>query len=284
MLGGMAPSDPPAPTRRGSLNPPPVEILQAAREARRVAVLTGAGMSAESGVPTFRDAQSGLWERFDPMQLATPQAWAADRAFVWAWYAWRRGLVRRAEPNAGHRALARWAKAWSETDDGGPARSVEIATQNVDDLHERAGSTVLAHVHGNLFASRCERCENPYEDTEPPPDEPVERISPPTCPSCGAAVRPGVVWFGEMLPVEEFEAAHESATSADLVLVVGTSGIVQPFAGLPVAAARAGIPVVEINPVDTELSPLVSHRWRAGAALALPALVDALLEDREEAR
>ncbi len=280
----MAPGESPTPTLGASSGEEvPPEILTVAREAERVVVLTGAGMSAESGVPTFRDAQTGLWERFDPAQLATPQAWEEDRAFVWAWYAWRRGLVRHAEPNAGHRALARWEAAWSARG-AGPARSIQIATQNVDDLHERAGSTVLAHVHGNLFASRCERCERAYEDTEPPPAEPVERIAPPSCPQCGAAVRPGVVWFGEMLPAAEFEAAHEATIGADLVLVVGTSGIVHPFAGLPVAVAAAGIPVVEINPVDTELSPIVGHCWRVGAAVALPALVDAVLGESDGVR
>ncbi|MEP7161587.1 MAG: NAD-dependent deacylase [Dermatophilaceae bacterium] len=252
--------------------PAPADIVALARDARTVAVLTGAGMSAESGVPTFRDAQTGLWARFDPMELATPEAWERDRAFVWAWYVWRMGLVSGARPNAGHRALARWADAWHPR-----GRHVRIATQNVDDLHERAGSEVLAHVHGSLFAHRCERCDTPYEDPVVTPGSPVERIEPPSCARCGAAVRPGVVWFGEMLPEGEFAAALDAATQADLVLVVGTSGIVHPFAGLPLAARDAGVPVVEVNPVDTELTHLVDYRWRAGAAVALPALVDAVL-------
>ncbi len=250
----------------------PADIVSLARDARTVVVLTGAGMSAESGVPTFRDAQTGLWARFDPMELATPDAWERDRAFVWAWYMWRMVLVRGALPNAGHRALSRWSDAWAP---GG--RHVQIATQNVDDLHERAGSEVLAHVHGSLFALRCERCDTRYEEPVALPETPVERIDPPSCARCGAAVRPGVVWFGEMLPETEFAAASDAATRADLVLVVGTSGIVHPFAGLPLAARDAGVPVVEVNPVDTALSHLVDFRWRAGAAIALPALVDAVL-------
>ncbi len=247
----------------------PAAVLHLARQARTVAVLTGAGMSAESGVPTFRDAQSGLWERFDPAQLATPQAWAADRDFVFAWYLWRVGLVRRVQPNAGHLALARWAEA-------GNAR-IQIATQNVDDLHERAGSAVTAHVHGSLFAFRCEECGAPYEGRIEPPPEPVERATPPECRCCGAAVRPGVVWFGEMLPREEFDRASEAVQRADLVLVVGTSGIVYPFASLPDLARSHGVPVVEINPAETDLSPRVDHTWRATAATALPALIDAVL-------
>src|SRR5699024_955660 len=128
------------------------DVVSAVREARRVLVLSGAGMSAESGVPTFRDAQTGLWEEFDPVQLATAEAWQEEPRFEWPWYAWRMHLVRGVQPNAGHRALADLARV----------REVMISTQNVDDLHERAGSSVAAHVHGSLFALRCTDCEEPY--------------------------------------------------------------------------------------------------------------------------
>ncbi len=247
----------------------PPAILDLARAARRVTVLTGAGMSAESGVPTFRDAQTGLWSRFDPMSLATPQAWQADPDLVWGWYLWRVALVSAVQPNPGHLALARWARL--------PGVWLDVATQNVDDLHERAGSTVLAHVHGSLFAFRCDRCEEPYDAAVTPPDPPVQRVAPPKCPRCGTGrVRPGVVWFGEALPAEAFQAATSACLDADLVLVVGTSGLVYPAAGLPGMAASHGVPVVEVNPVATALSHEVDHAWRATAAQGLPALVDAV--------
>jgi NAD-dependent deacetylase len=236
--------------------------------ARRICVLTGAGMSAESGIATFRDAQVGLWAQYDPTELASPQAWAADPELVWGWYRWRTRLVARAHPNDGHRALARFAQR----------RLVEIVTQNVDDLHERAGSEVLSHLHGSLFANRCERCQAPEDRPDAPPDldEPdgatasPQRVPPPRCHRCGAAVRPGVVWFGEALPVDALERAAEAVTSADLVLVVGTSGMVYPAAGLPGLAQNAGVPVVEINPQPTALSGLVDHVCRGSAATVLP--------------
>lgn len=245
----------------------PGEILERARAARRVCVLSGAGMSAESGIPTFRDAQTGLWERFDPMELATPEAWEDDPAQCWAWYAWRATLVRRSRPNAGHLALAEWQRR-----DG---VELTIATQNVDDLHERAGTEVLAHLHGSLFALRCATCGRPSDATYPELDEEVARLDPAVCGHCGGLVRPGVVWFGEALPQDEFFASAESVRGADVVLVVGTSGLVQPAASLPYIAAAAGAFVVEINPHETETSETAHEVWRATAAQALPALVDA---------
>ncbi|GAB98371.1 NAD-dependent deacetylase [Kineosphaera limosa] len=243
-------------------------LLDRAAAARRVVVLSGAGMSAESGVPTFRQAQTGLWERFDPTMLATPDAWEADRPLVWAWYAWRLGLVRGVHPNAGHTALAAW---------GRKAR-VDIVTQNVDDLHERAGSQVLAHLHGSLRAFRCEACAAPYDGPIEVPAEPVERLDPPRCPDCRAAIRPGVVWFGEMLPSGAFDGAVDALLEADLVLVVGTSGLVHPAAGLPDIARGHGVPVVEVNPQETPLSAGVDLSWRITAAVGLPTLVDRLIE------
>lgn len=248
----------------------PTPILDHARSAQRIVVLTGAGMSAESGVPTFRDAQTGLWENFDATALATPEAWRADPATVWAWYQWRVGLVRGVQPNAGHRALAEW----------GDHAEVLISTQNVDDLHERAGSRVHAHIHGSLFEPRCADCARPAELPDPP-GEPVARLDPPTCPACGGLVRPGVVWFGEMLPSAAWEAATSSLVGADLVLVVGTSGLVYPAAGLPDTAREQGVPVVEINPDDTELSGRVDEVWRTTAAVGLAALVEHLIPQEQ---
>jgi NAD-dependent deacetylase len=244
----------------------PAEILALARGARRVTVLTGAGMSAESGVPTFRDAQTGLWARHDPESLAPPEAWERDASLVWAWYLWRVSLLRTVGPNAGHLALARWARR----------ADLRLVTQNVDDLHERAGSQVLAHLHGSLLEFRCSRCDTPYGRTVELPETAVERLTPPTCPRCQGPVRPGVVWFRESLPQAPYDAAAQAVRDADLVLVVGTSGMVYPAAMLPSMALRAGIPVVEVNPNTSELTAEADHVWTSTAAVALPALVDAL--------
>ncbi len=247
------------------------ELLELARCARTVTVLSGAGMSAESGVPTFRDAGSGLWARWSPEELATPEAWDADPGLVWSWYLWRARQVRRLRPNAGHRAIARWADR---------AR-VHVVTQNVDDLHERAGSAVLAHLHGSLFAFRCSACGTPFPDELVPdlgldlpadPEEPA-RERPPACPACGGPVRPSVVWFGELLPEGAMERGAEAVAEADLVLVVGTSGLVQPAASLPLIAAGRGVPVVEVNPEDTALTPHADWAVRARSAEALPCLL-----------
>nr|WP_281370096.1 NAD-dependent deacylase [Naumannella cuiyingiana] len=239
-----------------------------AREARRVTVLTGAGMSAESGVPTFRDAQTGLWARYDPMTLATPEAFETDPELVWAWYAWRRRLMQQVQPNAGHRALAEWGRR-----DG---VQVRIATQNVDDLHERAGSEVLAHLHGSLFELRCFDCDRRYTGAVEIPDEQVERLEPPVCGACAGPVRPGIVWFGELLPQRDLARAEQAATEADLVLVVGSSGLVHPAAGLPLQALAAGVPTIEVNPAESAFSPYADFAWRTTAGTGLPALVAAL--------
>ncbi|WP_305094477.1 NAD-dependent deacylase [Prescottella sp. R16] len=249
-------------------SPTPLDpaLVDAVRSARNVVVFTGAGMSAESGVPTFRDAQTGLWERFSPEQLASPDGWEHDRGLVWAWYQWRTGLVRRVQPNAGHRALAAWARDTELT----------ILTQNVDDLHERAGSTVAAHLHGSLLAPRCSTCAAPFPSDGGLDVEPSGPIPPPTCPVCGGDVRPGAVWFGEALPSEAWDRADRAAAACDLMLVVGTSAVVYPAAALPLRALDSGATVVEINPQSTDLSAAVQYSWRTTAAVGLPALVDAV--------
>ena len=249
----------------------PAEVAKAARAAGRVVVLSGAGMSAESGVPTFRDAQTGLWERYSAEDLASVDAWERDRAFVFAWYLWRFGGVARVSPNAGHLALARWSA-------DGPS-TVSVVTQNVDDLHERAGSASVVHLHGSLASFRCERCEVGYDGVLPPWQEAATRVEPPLCAACGASVRPGVVWFGEALPEREWHEAVALVEGADLVLVVGTSGIVWPAAGLPAVARAAGAVVVEVNPRETETSDMAHHLWRETAARALPALLEEVRRD-----
>jgi NAD-dependent deacetylase len=279
------------------------EAAELARAARRVVVLTGAGMSAESGVPTFRDAQTGLWQRYSPEQLATEDAWYADPDLVWSWYQWRARLVRSCSPNAGHRAIAAWQRALGGSpDDGAPgsgpsAGSLVISTQNVDDLHERAGAEVLAHLHGSLFDVRCADCGTPAEHdpgsagdgTKDPagPSAPAAgseadleqllRSSPPQCASCTTGrLRPGIVWFGEMLPERALEDTYSALDACDLAVVVGTSAVVQPAASLPYVALGAGAAVVEVNPEVTEFSTAATVHVPGTAATVLPALARAV--------
>ncbi|MBV7293865.1 SIR2 family NAD-dependent protein deacylase [Corynebacterium sp. TAE3-ERU16] len=244
--------------------------MELVRDASRVVVFTGAGVSAESGLDTYRNDESGLWERVDPEAMASIDAWRRDPEPMWSWYLWRAHLARTAEPNAGHRAVARWAQLCSVT----------VVTQNIDDLHERAGSDAVVHLHGSLFEFRCTECADPFEvDDFPAVREP--RMTPPACPRCGAAVRPGVVWFGEALPAAEWERAAEAMADADLVVIVGTSGVVQPAASLPLLAVEAGVPVLEITPAPTELTRIADVSWSTTAARGLPALVDAVRHARD---
>lgn len=228
----------------------------------RICVLTGAGMSAESGIPTFRGTHDSLWSRFDPMRLATAEAWRDDPTLVWAWYRWRMQLVRDAQPNAGHLALAALAQRVP----------LSLVTQNVDDLHERAGSPVDAHVHGSLFALRCFACGHTHAGLLDNYVEGAQRVEPMRCTACSDRIRPGVVWFGEALPDDAWSAATDATTRCTLMLIVGTSGLVYPAAGLPALARRHGAVVMEINPQPTALSAEVDLVWRATAARALPAL------------
>ncbi|QYJ14582.1 NAD-dependent protein deacylase Sir2 [Rubrobacter xylanophilus DSM 9941] len=235
----------------------PRELADALRGARAVAALTGSGVSAESGVPTFRDARSGLWERFDPEELATPEAFLRDPKLVWEWYSWRRGLVLRAEPNPAHRALAELERR---------VLCFTLITQNVDGLHRRAGSGNVIELHGNILRTVC--------SAERIPREPGGG-SPPRCPHCGAPLRPDVVWFGEALPPGALEEASKAARGCEVFLCVGTSGVVYPAAGLPREAAEAGALLVEINPERTPVTSLADFVLRGRAGEALPALVAA---------
>jgi NAD-dependent deacetylase len=240
-------------------------LIDSLRSARRVVVLTGAGISAESGIPTFRDKQTGLWEKFDAMELATPEAFGRDPALVWGWYEWRRAAVLGAEPNAGHRSIAALAEHVPLT----------LATQNVDDLHERAGSRGVLHLHGELAHPYCEQCRCPHLPAAPPqPTAGGSRIEPPRCAGCGARVRPGVVWFGEPLPIEPWHAALAATGAADLFFCVGTSSLVQPAASLTEVAARGGALTVQVNPNATGVDSLVTFNYRAPAGAVLPDLLD----------
>lgn len=238
-------------------------------DARRVVIFTGAGISAESGVPTFRDDLTGLWARFDAEQLATAEAFHADPDLVWGWYEWRRTRVRRAEPNAGHLAIATIeARVPNST----------VITQNVDDLHERAGTRAAIHLHGSLFAPRCVAAAahpatfQDTQDAEPAELHEGRRIPPPQCASCTALIRPGVVWFGEALPEAALTAAVEAASACDVLLTVGTSGVVYPAAEIPRIAARSGATVIQVNPEPTPLDRISAINLRGSAAQVLPAL------------
>jgi NAD-dependent deacetylase len=237
-------------------------------QARHVVVFTGAGMSAESGVPTFRDALTGLWSRFDARALATPQAFDEDPALVWGWYEWRRQLAQRVGPHHGHLAVARLSTH---------VPKLTVITQNVDDLHERAGSESVNHLHGSLFTPRCASCSRPADlpaDTE---EEPAEgrRVPPPRCRHCAGPIRPGVVWFGEALPEDALEDAVRAATECDVLLTVGTSAMVYPAAEIPQVADRFGAAVIQVNPQPTPLDPIAKVNLPGTAAEILPALVDA---------
>jgi NAD-dependent deacetylase len=238
----------------------PESLVETLRNAQSVAVLTGSGISAESGVPTFRDAQTGLWARYEPTKLATPEAFARDSRLVWEWYAWRRELVEEASPNPGHEALAELERHVPE---------FVLVTQNVDGLHRRAGSQRVIELHGNIQRSKCS-----VEDTAVEPREDDPEI-PPSCPSCGAFLRPDVVWFGEMLPAGGLEEAFEAARGCDLFFSVGTSSLVQPAASLPFEALRNGAVIAEVNPNDTPLTRHAEYALRGRAGEVLPALVGA---------
>jgi NAD-dependent deacetylase len=230
--------------------------------AGRVCVLTGAGMSAESGIPTFRDAQTGLWSRFDAAQLASVEGFRADPAIVWGWYAERRTGVRAAEPNAGHRALATFDRARPGV--------LTIITQNVDNLHQRAGNADAIRLHGDILADHwLEPCPR-RRACDPAAARPS---APPRCADCGNLVRPGVVWFGEMLPETAIDAAEHAARHCDVMLVVGTSGAVWPAAGLAGQARRGGAFVVIINPQPSEIDDQADVVLAGTAAILLPALL-----------
>lgn len=246
-----------------------MDVREAAKvlaTARRVVVFTGAGISAESGVPTFRDSLTGLWERFDAQALATPQAFEDDPDLVWGWYEWRRSLIQRVSPNPGHTAITAIQNRAPHT---------VVITQNVDDLHERAGARNPIHLHGSLFTPRCAACAHPTEAAASVEPDEGRRLRPPHCPRCGGLIRPGVVWFGEALPEEALETAVQEATDCDVLLTIGTSGLVYPAAEIPKVAAMFNATVIQINPLVTPLDPIATINLHGPAATVLPTLVEA---------
>lgn len=239
----------------------PKSLIEASRAASRVVVFSGAGMSAESGLPTFREAQTGLWAQYDPHELATPDAFRRDPTLVWQWYAWRRKLAEEASPNAGHEAVARM---------GDYVEQLTVVTQNIDGLHQQAGSANVIELHGNIQRVVCFGCQDRPDEWDSAAEEP------PICEVCNQLLRPDVVWFGEALPAHALQSAITAAREADLFITVGTSGLVYPAAVIPQEAARHGALMVEINPTRTELSGIMDVRLTGGAAVALPAYVEAV--------
>ncbi len=237
------------------------DLITALRAARQIAVLTGAGVSAESGIPTFRDAQAGLWAQYRPEDLATPEAFVRNPKLVWDWYAWRRELVGNARPNPGHYALAEMQRQVS---------GFVLITQNIDGFHQLAGSQNVVELHGNLFRTKCFQEDTVVETWND------AGFTPPLCAHCGGFLRPDVVWFGERLPPAALDAAARAATSCDLFFSIGTSGLVEPAASLARVALEQGAQVVEINPIETPLTRSATHVLQGPSGKILPELVKAV--------
>jgi NAD-dependent deacetylase len=239
----------------------PSDLVTRLVAAKNVTVLTGAGVSAESGVPTFRDAQTGLWAKYRPEDLATPTAFRRNPRLVWEWYEWRRKLVANAKPNPAHIVLAEMEKLFPE---------FQLITQNVDGLHQQSGSRNVIELHGNLTRTKCFNENTVVSRWDEKGDVP------PKCPNCGGLLRPDVVWFEEPLPEAEMNRAAQASTSCDIFLSVGTSTVVYPAASLPFEALRCGATVVEINPHPTPFSEQASYVVTGAAGVVLPKIVDAI--------
>lgn len=229
--------------------------------AKRVCLLTGAGISAESGIPTFR-GKEGLWKTYRAEQLATPTAFIQDPKLVWEWYDWRRGIIASKEPNAGHRVIAGWEEIFSD---------FALITQNIDGLHQRSGSNNVIELHGNIWKQRCIE-ENTIIENH---DVPLKKI-PPHCEKCGALLRPHVVWFGESLDGSILQKSFLLSSSCDVMFSIGTSAVVQPAASIPLSAAEAGAKVIEINPDPTPLTDSADFSFRKKSGEFLPILDEEL--------
>lgn len=239
----------------------PNELIPQLKTAKHIVIFTGAGVSAESGIPTFRDAQTGLWAQYDPEDLATPQAFQRNPRLVWDWYAWRRSLVAQAQPNAAHYAIARLAQL---------VPHLTVITQNIDNLHQEAGSQSVIELHGNLQRTKCFTDGLLVESWAETDD------IPPLCPRCGGLLRPDVVWFGENLPQQKLRKALQAVRDCDILLSIGTSSMVYPAAALPIEALQHGATVVEINPNPTPLTRHVDFAIPAPAGQILPTLIQKL--------
>jgi NAD-dependent deacetylase len=244
------------------------ELIVKVRNARSIVVFIGAGVSAESGIPTFRDAQTGLWEKYDAAFLASPNGFRSDKALVWGWYEWRRMKVLQAQPNPAHWAIAELSNQ---------ADHFSLITQNVDDLHERSGINDVIHLHGSLHQPRCFACARAYIFPEAMPDEPIDgrRLEPPKCLHCNGYIRPGVVWFGESLPEAAWGRAQNAVRNCDVLFSIGTSAVVWPAAQLPIEAARYGATVIQVNPEKTDLDKVAHYNLHGQAGIVLPQLIEA---------
>lgn len=243
----------------------PEAIMRCLNAARSVAVLTGAGVSAESGIPTFRDAQQGLWADFDPLALASPEGFDADPERVWKWYQWRRALINENHPNAGHHALAEMESRIEQ---------MTLITQNVDGFHQQAGSKQVLELHGNIHRSICSRTGETIDDDWIARH--CERQPPPSPHHPQGLARPGVVWFGEALDTQILDAAFNAASHCDLMIIAGTAGAVQPAASLPLMARDAGARLIDINPEHGEISALADWHLVGTSAHWLPELLNKL--------
>ncbi|HET6268093.1 MAG TPA: NAD-dependent deacylase [Acidobacteriota bacterium] len=235
-------------------------FLSLLKRSQRIVVSTGAGISEESGVPTFR-GPGGLWNDFKPEDLATPEAFARDPGKVWEWYNWRRELLKKVQPNAGHIALAELERMVPQ---------LTLVTQNIDGLHQKSGSRNVQELHGNIWRVRCDLEHKTFEL----PDSPIQKL-PPEC-ECGQLLRPDVVWFGEPLPYEPTSRAWQAARQSEVFFLVGSSATVQPAASLPWVALEHGALVVEINPEETPVTAIAHESFRCKSGEILPQLVEAI--------
>ncbi len=254
------------------------EVQDAAKllaSTQRICILTGAGISAESGIPTFRDKQTGLWQNYRAEDLATPDAFARNPKLVWSWYQWRRKLVADKMPNPAHKALAQWQQHAESSH-----QQLTLITQNVDNLHEQAGSTAL-HLHGNLWHNRCSQCETPYQDKSEgaPSSKEITHFDEVllTCQHCDGYIRPDIVWFGEALPIQAWQTAEDAAAHCEVFISIGTSSLVYPAAGLAQLAKQNGAKIIEINP-DPTPNTIVDITLAAKAGVVMPALIQAIAD------
>ncbi len=242
----------------------PQELINAIASAKHVVAMTGAGVSAESGVPTFRDAQTGMWEKFEPTELATPQAFQSNPELVWKWYQWRRELISNVEPNPGHLALFELQNLVSK---------FTLLTQNVDGLHQQVGNDEVVELHGSIVRAKC--FDQNHMSLEWPDDS---KQQPPVCQECGSLMRPDVVWFNESLPQEAIESAVAATSDCDVFLSIGTSSVVYPAASLAFSAVENGAVTVEINPNPTPLTTEVTYSLPGPSGEVLPLIIQALRE------
>ena len=256
--------------KKGDAGTLPELIARAAailRSVRYLVIFTGAGVSRESGIPTFREAQTGLWEQYNPEDLATPAAFRRNPELVWNWYGYRQDMVESIQPNLGHRALAALEQLIPR---------VVVLTQNIDGLHRAAGSSDVVELHGNLLRAKCStdcRGAPTIVDVSTLPDRDA---APPRCPYCGSFLRPDIVWFGEVLPEDALDRASRVSAECDAMLVVGTSGVVFPAAAIPIIASEAGAPIIEVNPEPSGITPLADVYLGGPGGEVLPELLAAV--------